>query len=194
MKRTCHFVQDIRRRRTLYLALVRSQFEHCSPIWRPSNDTAMKKFETFQKRCVKWILSEEEYSYNPEMYYVKCRTLKILPMSLRFQLNDLILFHKIVYGYIPISLPDYLQWFDGNSRLRSSHLDSRSLVSSHLPTGRGSRLFENSFFYRAHSLWNSIPADLREVTCTTTFKARLKAHLWQTLISNLESEDPISFP
>ena len=124
------------------------------------------------------------------MYYVKCRTLKILPMSLRFQLNDLILFHKIVYEYVPISLPDYLHWFEGNSRLRSSHLDSRSLVSSYLPTGRGSRLFENSFFYRTHSLWNSIPADIREVTCTTTFKARLKAHLWQTLIPELEYEDP----
>ena len=80
MRRTCHFVQDIKRRRTLYLTLVRSQFEHCSPIWRPSNDTAMKKFESFQKRCVKWILSEEEHSYNSETYYANCRTLKILPI------------------------------------------------------------------------------------------------------------------
>ena len=190
VRRTCHFVQDIKRRRTLYLTLVRSQFEHCSPIWRPSNDTAMKKFESFQKRCVKWILSEEEHSYNSETYYAKCRTLKILPMSLRFQLNDLNLFHKIAYGYVPICLPEYLQWFDGNSRLRTSHLDRLSLVSSYLPTGRGSKLFENSFFYRTHSLWNRIPVDIRDIACTITFKARLKAHLWQTLISNLESEDP----
>ena len=189
VRRTCHFVQDIKRRRTLYLTLVRSQFEHCSPIWRPSNDTAMKKFESFQKRCVKWILSEEEHSYHSETYYANCRTLKILPMSLRFQLNDLILFHKIAYGYVPICLPEYLQWFDGNSRLRNSHLDRLSLVSSYLPTGRGSKLFENSFFYRTHSLWNRIPVDIRDIACTITFKARLKAHLWQTLISNLESED-----
>ena len=32
VRRTCHFVKDIRRRRALYLSLVRSQFEHCSPI------------------------------------------------------------------------------------------------------------------------------------------------------------------
>ena len=190
VKRTCHFVQDIRRRRTLYLTLVRSQFEHCSPIWRPNNDTAINKFEGFQKRCLKWILSEEEYSYhNPETYYAKCHSVKILPMSLRFQLNDLILFHKIVNEYIPTNLPYYLQWFDGNSRLRSSHLDSKSLVSTYLPTGRGSRLFENSFFYRTHSLWNKIPINIREITCTTTFKTRLKAHMWQTLMTNLESED-----
>ena len=35
LKRTCHFVTDKNRRRVLYLALVRSQSEHCSPIWRP---------------------------------------------------------------------------------------------------------------------------------------------------------------
>ena len=48
VKRTCHFVKDIRRRRTLYLTLVRSQFEHCSPIWRTSNDTAIKNSKLFK--------------------------------------------------------------------------------------------------------------------------------------------------
>ena len=32
LKRTCHFVTHSNRRRVLYLALVRSQFEHCSLI------------------------------------------------------------------------------------------------------------------------------------------------------------------
>ena len=31
-KRTCHFITDLRRRRSLYLTLVRSNFEHCSII------------------------------------------------------------------------------------------------------------------------------------------------------------------
>ena len=85
LKRTCNFVQDTKRRRALYLSLVRSQFEHCSPIWRPCNETAINKFENFQKRCIKWILSEEELSYNPyEIYFNKCREAKILPISLRF--------------------------------------------------------------------------------------------------------------
>ena len=43
LKRTCHFV--------LYLALVRSQFEHCSPIWRPCGNTMIKKFENFHKNA-----------------------------------------------------------------------------------------------------------------------------------------------
>ena len=34
-KRSCHFVTVKKRRRALYLAMVRSQFEHCSTIWAP---------------------------------------------------------------------------------------------------------------------------------------------------------------
>ena len=109
LRRTCHFVQDIQRRRALYLTLVRSQFEHCSPIWRPSGKTNLEKFDSFQKKCIKWILSEEEYSYHShDCYLKKCRQANILPLSYRFDLNDLILFHKVVYMLIPLKLPHYV--------------------------------------------------------------------------------------
>ena len=71
-KRTCYFVNDIKRKRTLYLALIRSQFEHCSSTWRPNNKTMSDKFENFQKKCIKWILSEEHCSYR-NGYISKCR-------------------------------------------------------------------------------------------------------------------------
>ena len=47
-KRTCHFVTCKNRRRVPYLALVRSQFEHCSPAWRRGIITMLNKFESFQ--------------------------------------------------------------------------------------------------------------------------------------------------
>ena len=36
LRRSCHFVNDYRRRRVLYLTLIRSHFEHGSQIWRPT--------------------------------------------------------------------------------------------------------------------------------------------------------------
>ena len=36
LKRNFYFVNSMKRRRVLYLSLVRSQFEHCSQIWRPN--------------------------------------------------------------------------------------------------------------------------------------------------------------
>ena len=40
------------------------------------------------------------------------------------------LFHKIVYKTIPVNIPDYLTLYSGDSRLRRTHLDNRSFVSS----------------------------------------------------------------
>ena len=66
LKRTCNFVTHSNRRRVLYL-------EHCSPVWRPCSSTPMNKFEVFQKKCLKWILSEQELSYSNEVYIRKCK-------------------------------------------------------------------------------------------------------------------------
>ena len=71
-KRTCHFISDIRKRRSLYLSLVRSNFEHASIIWRPTTETAINEFEQLQKKALKWILNEENLHYDDEAYVKKC--------------------------------------------------------------------------------------------------------------------------
>ena len=38
LKRTMHFVKCPKQRRAFYLAIVRSQFEHCVQVWRPSSE------------------------------------------------------------------------------------------------------------------------------------------------------------
>ena len=44
--------------------------------------------------------------------------INILPNSKKFDLNDLILFHKIVNAYVHIDLPNYVSKFNGISKLR----------------------------------------------------------------------------
>ena len=58
LRRTCHFVNNSHKRRTLYLILVRSLLEHGSLIWSPSISAPIK-FENFQKLCLKWISKEQ---------------------------------------------------------------------------------------------------------------------------------------
>ena len=64
VRRTCHFTRSKEQKRTLYLTLVRSQFEHCSVIWRPHTQTLIHKMECIQKRAIKWILHEQNLSYS----------------------------------------------------------------------------------------------------------------------------------
>ena len=141
---------------------------------------------------MKWILSEEHLSYQSyDLYIKKCKELNLLPMSLKFDLNDLVLFHKIINGLIPVSLPDYLKLFDGHTRLRSTHLDNLSYVSDLVPRGNSTNLLNKSFFFRTHSLWNALPLEIRKIENSSIFKSNVTKNLWEGLkreINNLSDE------
>ena len=107
-RRTCHFIKNVAQKRSLYITLVRSIFEHCGEIWGPNAVTAKNKFEPLQKRAVKWILGETNKSYNDNEYYSKLYDLKLLPLQDFFVVKKLKLFHSIVNGTSLIEIPDYV--------------------------------------------------------------------------------------
>ena len=90
LKPTCHFVNNSRIKPSLYLTMVRSIFEHCPIVWRPSSITIIEKLESIQKRALKWVLDDVcvSYSSNP-LYYLHCKQLNILPIKYRFDYHDL---------------------------------------------------------------------------------------------------------
>ena len=187
LKRNCYFVNDIKKRKVLYLTLVRSIFEHCPTIWRPRSKTMIEKLENLQKRAIKWIKNETSTSYSIEdLYYLHCKELDILPIRVRFDYHDLKTLHQIIHGFSCISLPEYLKLYTGSSRLRSSHLDDLCLISDVIPRGTNAsnsrNAFSNSFFYRAHLLWNRLPKCLREIIGPGVFKTRLKQYLWENAV------------
>ena len=187
VKRNAYFIVDPKKRRSLYIALVRSQFENCSIIWRPTGQSLTRKIESIQKRALKWILSEESESYSSWPKYIsKCKQANLLPLSERFELNDLLFLHKVINNLIPVKLPNYLCFFQGQSRLRSSHLDRLSLVSSIRPHSSTST-FANSFYYRTHCKWNRLPIEIREIECHHLFRSKLSDYLWKDLLSDLNS-------
>ena len=121
LKRTCHFVKNMRAKRVLYLTMVRSLFEHCPVVWRPSSSTAIEKIENLQKRAIKWILSncteagiDLSYSSNTHLYYIHCNQLSILPIKFRFDYHDIKMFHSIAYGFSCVKLPQYIKRFEGS--------------------------------------------------------------------------------
>ena len=188
-RRNCYFVQDVNRRRVLYLTLVRSQFEHCSVIWRPVTKSQISKLDGLQKRAIKWILHEEYMSYSPSTYILKCRQLKIMPIEDRFDFLDLIFFFKIVKQHIPVTLPSYLQPFQGHSRLRNSHMDSLCFDTSILPRA-SSNAFAKNFFFRTHTKWNHIPLAIREIESINEFKSKLSTYMWDKILPGEFDYDP----
>ena len=188
LKRTCSFSKNPKSRKILFLSIVRSQFEHCSPVWRPTKSTQMEKFASIQKRGIKWALCEEYNYYSKLEYFERLKKLDILPIHLKFNLNDLSLFHSIVYGHSPIQLPDYFvscpngylnpditgKYFQRNTRYANS-FDRLMFKSTIVPKIDA---FREDFFYRTVDLWNTLPVVIREIESEDVFKIKLKEHLW----------------
>ena len=165
----------------MYLTLVRSQLEHCSVVWRPTQETLIGKFEAVQKRAVKWILSEQYQSYLPEIYLDKLYNLDLLPIKEKFMYTDLSLFHKIINNNICIPMPHYLRLVtldEIRNGLRYTHLDP--LCFKH-ELGPCKQVFNNSFFPRTYMAWNRLPLEIKMIEKYDTFQINLKQHLWVTL-------------
>ena len=108
MKRTLRFIKDHKQKRAFYLALIRSLFEHCSVVWRPTTDALNDKVESIQRKAVKWILGEQDHHYNDFEYLSRLKNLDLMPMEFKFRFTDLVMFHNIYYGQSVIKLPDYI--------------------------------------------------------------------------------------
>jgi hypothetical protein len=183
VRRTCSdLVQSQSKRKTLFISLVRSLYEHCSEVWRPISASSIEKFEKMQKRAVKWVLNESECSYSNDEYVTRLMELKILPMSSKFLYNDLKMFHKILYKLIPMELPPYMRRFDpttDNDRPRTRqqiNKDATYVVCDERPR---IDVFKESFFYRTHIEWNSLPPDIRSISDRVIFSSELKKYLWK---------------
>ena len=75
LKHTLHFVKYQKQKRVFYLAIVRSLFEHCVQIWRPTSESGILKLERIQKRAIKWVLSEVDHSYSDVEYLARFKKL-----------------------------------------------------------------------------------------------------------------------
>ena len=185
VKRNCSLTGCPLRRKVLYLTLVRSLFEHCSNVWGPTNEAQLTGFVKIQKRAIKWVLNEPFASYSNKEYHDKLKSLNVLPMKYKFQLNDIVMFHKIYYKYSVVSLPRFLARHDDDNdgtyfqRHTRAHnpTDTLKLKCKIIPR---INVFRDGYFHRAFTLWNSLPLGIRSIECTNSFKNKLKEFLWLT--------------
>ena len=183
LRRTCHYVNNTKKRCTLYITLIRSLFNHCSHIWKPVG-SALVPLESLQKRCIKWINREGFKLYENKEYFSKLNNLKILTIDHFFLKNDLLLFYKIIHKLVPIRLPDDI--IECNTRTRSRH-NSKYLFQLHEILNTTKRTLSNSFFVRTMSELNRLPLEIRSVTELSSFRFELEEHLFKTMSRDSET-------
>ena len=184
LMRTCHFTISInkRQKRSFFLTIVRSLFEHCSVIWSPQHKNLISKFDMIQKRAIKWIDGHPFDSYTHEQFFIKQREYDILPIKRRFWLNDLKLLYKIINGLVPIALPDYITFAEAtqfrHTRRTAAIIGGCDTTTLYCSIRPNCDAFRDGFFYRALKAWNNLPVDIRQAEGVSSFKGKLIDRLW----------------
>ena len=143
-------------------------------------------FEKLQKKAIKWVFGEQNLHYHQEIYLNRCMQIHIIPMLKFFDLNDLILFHKIVYEKVPISLPNFIHRYSGHGCLRQTNLDSLLFVSHINPNHINKSCwspFYKCFYHKVLHTWNSLPSDICSIPDTPNFKHEVKTYFWHALVN-----------
>ena len=183
LRRTCHFVKNSQKHRTIDLSLVRSLFEHGSQIWSP-NISSVNNFENFQKSCVKWILKEQYIIYSEAEYLEKLISLNILPLHYKFILSDLLLLHKCVYELIPSKIPEEIVPLDTRTR-SNANTTKKYQLSSEIQIRK--KVLASSFFVRAIHQWNQLPDGCRENPIPSQFKSNVMNYMWSLVKNRLRN-------
>ena len=92
-------------------------------------------------------------SYSDQEFLFKQWSLDVLPIKSKFVFTDLVLFHKIIYGFVNIKLPNYVvKWEPKDitkcTRNTKSIADGSDKLKFRCTVRSKVKAFENSFFVR----------------------------------------------
>ena len=103
LRRTCPMLTDVKVRRSLYLAQVKSQMSYATELWSPSHSTPKQKAQRVQRRATHWILQikQGELSYKEKLIYLIGFAATYLYER---DGKDLVFLYKALYGYVDIDI------------------------------------------------------------------------------------------
>ena len=131
--RTCKDINDIRTKKLLYIAWVRSRLEYASVVWSPHTKRNINNLEQVQRRATRFILGRDYSEYE--------RLSNLLPLKYRREINDLFFFIKCLKNMCKLNILDYVSFRSCTKPLRN--VDHLTLDVSFSRTD----VFKNSFLF-----------------------------------------------
>ena len=149
--------------RQIFISLVRPHMDYCAQLWAPSEGPLLDKLEKLIYDFSKLMPEVRHMSYEDRL-----KELKIQSAQRRYERYDILYIRKIMMGLVPNC---------GISVRRNYNV--RNGVTLDIPNMKGmSKLRCDSFCVRGPKLFNSLPAVLRNMTCSMdTFKDNLDQYL-----------------
>lgn len=157
VKRVCCHIRDpaTRHVQLLYCTLVRPRLEYASNLWSPHTAKHVALIENIQRRATKFILN---YPPSDVSYTERLKTLNLLPLEHRREINDLTLLYKIRTEIISVNFSNLL--IPTTSRYSTRNFDPanyRPLLH------HKQNYYRKSYFPRAIALWNGLPTNFKNI-------------------------------
>ena len=167
-------------KRSLYLSLVRSQLQYCSPLWHPHLLSDIKCLEAVQRRATKFIINDKSMNYKDRLI-----RLGLLPLMMEFEISNIIFLVKSMKA--PSTHFDIFKFIDccNHSTHSSSSFKLRHSLSRNNTLG-------SFYFNRIPRLWNSLPP-LDISLSLLVIKSILCNHFWHHFISNFNADNTCSY-
>ena len=158
----------------LYKTYIRPKLEFNTTIWSPFLLKDINKLESIQRKFTKFAFKKCSIPF--ENYKSRLYMINMLSLKSRRIFFDLILMYKIINNISDLTFDNYFQLIKTNYSLRSHSFQIKPKLYIN------STQFQNSFFGRIPSLWNSLPTEVVESTSLDSFKKLLNLHLLQNQI------------
>ena len=160
-----HFL-NLHTRKIFFYSYIQSAIDYISILWDEAPQNSLTPlFRTF-KRAIKQILLKSS-SLTINDY----KSLNILPLKQKLELNKAVMMHKIVNMIAPKALIDKCP----KNTNRLIHND-RDICSKPRV-----KMFMKSLHYSGGKLWNSLPTYLQQTKQLSTFKLKYKKYIYTKL-------------
>ena len=128
-----------------YNTLVRPQVEYASSVWSPHTKQNISKIEMVQRRTTRWVKN----NYSPyESVSSMLDDLSWRSLANRRTDARLIMFYRIVYGYLAIQVPPYLE----KSQRYTRHMHPLAFRQIH----NSATYYQQSVYPSTTVLWNKL--------------------------------------
>ena len=149
----------------LAVSLILSRLGYCNSLLAGIPDNKLNKLQHIQNHAARLVLHKSRHASATALL----RTLNWLPVKARIQYKIACLCFQCIYQN---SMPPYI------SHLLHPYSPSRTLQSLDTSLLTVPTFGKRSFSVFGPTVWNSLPLSLRKTQCFTTFKVKLKTHLF----------------